>query len=185
MAGKNVNIAPFASRYAEAFYSTAVEKKKLKDISADFDKLSTFISESEDFATITANPRSTSENTDKLIAVLVKELKLNKLTGDMLRVVASHNRIGQLDHVVAAFKAKELEMSGEIEVDVITAKKCNKTLLGKITKAIETAKGSKLRVTETIDPNIYGGLIVKIDNVMIDMSLRSKLNKLSKTIRGS
>ncbi len=185
MAGKNTINAAFASRYAEAFYNEAVEKKKLKDISSDFDKLSLFIADSDTFKSIVANPRFSSKNNQNLIAILGKELKLSKLTLQMLNVVAAHKRMSDLGSIVNAFKNKEFNMSGEIRVEVTTARKLNRTLAKKIEKAIQETKKSKLHFEETVDPDIYGGLILKIDNLMIDLSLRSKLNKLSQTIRGT
>jgi F-type H+-transporting ATPase subunit delta len=53
-----------------------------------------------------------------------------------------------------------------------------------LTDTLRTSTGKNVRIDTRVDPNLLGGLVVKIGSRMIDSSLRTKLNNLKVVMRG-
>jgi F-type H+-transporting ATPase subunit delta len=54
----------------------------------------------------------------------------------------------------------------------------------KLIKKVGDSIGKKITIINSIDKNILGGMILKIDSLMIDFSIRSKLNNYKISMKG-
>jgi F0F1-type ATP synthase delta subunit len=51
--------------------------------------------------------------------------------------------------------------------------------LSAVRTSLRSLLGQEVRVTEKTDPTILGGFVVRIGNMLIDMSVKTKLNGLA------
>jgi F-type H+-transporting ATPase subunit delta len=56
--------------------------------------------------------------------------------------------------------------------------------LQQLSDTLRTSIGKNVRIDTRVDPNLLGGLVVKIGSRMIDSSLRTKLNNLKVVMKG-
>ncbi len=66
-----------------------------------------------------------------------------------------------------------------------TAKPLSDAQRATVTASLKQAVGRAVTVTETVDPAILGGLIVKVGSRMVDGSLKSKLQRLERAMKGN
>lgn len=66
----------------------------------------------------------------------------------------------------------------QIPVEVYTAVKIKDGLIAKIKKAVDQVTGQDAKIKIIVDKSILGGLIVKIDYSIIDLSIKRKLDNL-------
>ena len=64
----------------------------------------------------------------------------------------------------------------------MSARKLSSADLDKVKNRLETKYDKKFEVVNTVDPSIIGGLILKIDDKVIDESISGKLGKLSSSL---
>ncbi|MBY0511042.1 MAG: ATP synthase F1 subunit delta [Rhodospirillaceae bacterium] len=69
--------------------------------------------------------------------------------------------------------------------EVTTAKPLSDAQRATVTASLKQAVGRAVTVTETVDPAILGGLIVKVGSRMVDGSLKSKLQRLERAMKGN
>ena len=69
-----------------------------------------------------------------------------------------------------------------LEAEVISAHKLTSENLEKIRKKLESRYSKKIKINNQVDPSIIGGLIIKVDNRVIDASISGKLEKLSHSL---
>jgi len=94
--------------------------------------------------------------------------------------MVEHNMIDDLDLVVNDVVREVFEQSGELLVNVTTARPLTETLRKDIAKLLKDAAGAqKVALAETVDPEIKGGFIARTSDAVIDDSVRSKLKQLS------
>ena len=67
---------------------------------------------------------------------------------------------------------------GEIEAKLISAKKLNETEIEKIKSELSINFGKNIKLNYKLDESIIGGLIIQVGSIMIDSSIRSKLQKI-------
>jgi F-type H+-transporting ATPase subunit delta len=74
--------------------------------------------------------------------------------------------------------------AGQIAAEVVSAEKLTAAQIKKIKEELKASVGSDVELSETVDPSILGGLIVKVGSRMVDNSLRTKLQNLKVAMKG-
>jgi F-type H+-transporting ATPase subunit delta len=73
---------------------------------------------------------------------------------------------------------------GEMTADVSSAKPLSDSQQAEIVAALQTSVGGKVSLNSTVDPDLLGGLVIKIGSRMVDSSLQTKLQHLKLAMRG-
>jgi F-type H+-transporting ATPase subunit delta len=176
--------ASLSGRYATALFELARDKKAIDGVGASLASLKKAIVESSDLRALTTNPLVTREASAKGVAALAKAMKLDKLTTNFLGVLAGNRRLAELGSVIAAFESLASAYRGEVTADVTSAHKLDAAQVKKLKTQLKTKVGRDVAVNLTVDPQILGGLIVKIGSQMIDSSIKTRLNTLAVAMKG-
>ena len=67
---------------------------------------------------------------------------------------------------------------GEISAKLTVAKELNENEISKIKNDLSQTFGSDIKLNYNYDPGLIGGLIMQIESVMIDTSIKNKLQKI-------
>ena len=102
-----------------------------------------------------------------------------------MKVVASHGRLYILEGIFKVFKLMIQNKNNETNVEVITATKLQDKMKLKLTTKLEKITGKKIIINNLIEESIIGGIIVKINSLMIDSSLKTKLDKYQFSTKGT
>jgi F-type H+-transporting ATPase subunit delta len=86
--------------------------------------------------------------------------------------------------MIRAYLDLMAQRRGETSAEVMSAKALSKTQVTALSAALKQAVGTDVVLSQRVDPEVLGGLVVKIGSRMIDSSLRTKLNRLSLAIKG-
>ena len=73
------------------------------------------------------------------------------------------------------------DAAGIIDADVVTAITVDPAIIANLTSSLERILKTKIQMSQQIDPELLGGFVVRLGNRMIDMSLKTKLDALSKS----
>ncbi|MEM6500198.1 MAG: F0F1 ATP synthase subunit delta, partial [Pseudomonadota bacterium] len=167
-----------AFRYAQAFFDLADEEKALESAETDFGILRKSISSSTDFRDLLKSPVYTAEEKGAAVSAIAEKANISALTKNFLAVLAANRRLFVLDAVIEAFFSLLSERRGEISAEAISAAPLNDDQTKRLRGEIERYVGKAVNLNTKVDPELLGGLVVKIGSTMVDSSLRSKLNRL-------
>ena len=120
----------------------------------------------------------------KAFAAVADKLGLDAITSNFLGVLARNGRKEQLPQVIRAFRRLASEHRGETTADVVSAHPLSDDQLAKLRAQLKARIGRDVAIDARIDPQILGGLIVKVGSQMIDSSLKTKLNRLAQAMKG-
>ena len=95
-----------------------------------------------------------------------------------LHVLARHGRLGMLAHVVAAAERQADEMEGRRQATFTTALPLDTAEQSQIVASVEKAIGSTVSPTFIVNPELIGGLIVRIADTVYDHSVATGLVRL-------
>ena len=76
------------------------------------------------------------------------------------------------------------EETNEKNIEVISSIDLEDEIKNKLKQEISTVTGKKIKIVNIVDKNILGGLIIKINSLMIDSSIKTKLNKYEFSMKG-
>jgi F-type H+-transporting ATPase subunit delta len=176
--------ASLAGRYALALFGLARDEKKLESVSTSLATLKAALSESDDLRTLTTSPLIGRDASAAGAAAAVEALGLDPLTKNFVGVLARNRRLGQLGAIIRAFNLLAASHRGEITAEVTSARPLETDQVEALRNNLRSRFGSDIAVDLQVDPDILGGLVVKVGSRMIDGSIRTKLNTLAQAMKG-
>lgn len=172
-----------AGRYATALFDLALEANALETVEADLQTLKDVINASEDLKKFLKSPIYGRDEQEKAIGAIAQKTGFGALTTNFLLLVAKNRRLFALEDMIAAFAANAARHRGEISAEATTAAPMNGDQEKALRMEIEAMVGKAVNLDTKVDPDLLGGLVVKIGSKMIDSSLRTKLNRLKTVMK--
>jgi F-type H+-transporting ATPase subunit delta len=176
--------ASLQGRYASALYELAAENGAVAAVEADLEQLGLSVAASGDLAALIRNPRLTRDGAQAAMINLGTHLKVSPLTQQFLGVLAHNRRLSKLPQIVSAFAGIAAAARGDLNATVTSAHPLSETQVSAIAAKLKAREGKDVKLTATVDPEILGGLIVRIGSTQIDSSIRTRLNTLANAMKG-
>jgi len=176
--------ASLAGRYASALFDLARDQRQIESVGHSLDALGQALLDSKDLAELVSSPLVSRDEAGKAFAAIAPELNLDPITTNFVGVLARNGRKGELRNVIRAFRRLAAEHRGETTAEVVTARPLNDDQLAALKTQLRTRAGREVAIDATVDPNILGGIVVKLGSQQIDASIRTKLNRLAQAMKG-
>lgn len=167
-----------ADRYAGALFELCTSAAKIKAAEKDLNSLDAAIADSADLSRLIKSPVFSADDQMKAIDAVLAKAGLSDMVSNFIRVVAKNRRLFVLPTMIDAFRRMAADARGEIAGEVTSAAKLTADQRKELKAALKAKMGKDVALTETVDPTILGGLIVKVGSQMIDTSVRTKLTSL-------
>jgi len=175
-----MNDSKISVRYSKALFQSAVEKKLLDKVYEDM----LFIGEicrMEEVKVVLSSPIITpSKKTAILRGILEKNVE--KITMSLIDLLIRNGRENYLSAITRVFRDETLKFRGITPTSLTTAVPVSDKTKKKIGDLISSVFNTKVELTETVDPEILGGFIIRINDNFIDASVRNKLRKIKKEL---
>ena len=176
--------ASLAGRYASALFDLARDERQIDVVGRSLDALGSALVDSKDFGELVASPLVSREDAGKAFAALGPQLGLDPTTTNFLGVLARNGRKNELRAVIRAYRRLAAEHRGETTAEIVTALPLNDGQVAALKAQLRARAGRDVNIDVTVDPNILGGIVVKLGSQRIDASIRTKLNRLASAMKG-
>ncbi len=167
-----------ATRYAKSLLELAIEKGILEDIYADMRLFAGIAKENPQFALMLKNPIINQDKKRAILHQIFKD-KVQAPTITFFDIILRKSRERFLPAIAAAFESMYNQHKGIEKAVVTTSFPLDGGLRKDFEKRVANITGKKVVLSETIDPSIIGGYILKIGDQQLDESVKSKLKALS------
>ena len=174
----NSEISGVAERYARALFDLALEENAVDAIEKDLERVEAIMNESEDFMRLVKSPVFTAEEQLAAASAILDKVGLSGTVGNFVRVIASNRRLFFLPGMIAAFRKILTAHRGEQVAEVTTAHALSDDDMTALKVSLKEALGKDIAIDAKVDPELLGGLVVKVGSQMVDSSVRTKLNSL-------
>lgn len=185
MSKNTLNHSELCRRYAKALMSLAKTDLQVSKYQEYFESLIAIKKKNKILNDCLVNPLITSRKKIKILEIISKKLAFDKLFKNFLMVIASHGRLYILDDIFKIFRLTIQNNSNKTNVDVITSTKLQEKTKEKLSKKLKEVTGKEIIINNLIKKEIMGGIIVKINSLMIDSSLKTKLDKYQFYTKGT
>ena len=166
-----------AKRYAKALFELAEEQKVLDKVYGDLLAVAKTVKDSDELQTLLVNPLVNERDKLKVLDRIFSK-GFHKLTRTFLDLLADKRRLSVVQEIVDKFHRMMLAHNNQVEVQLISAIDLERPVVEKISKQIQQIVGKEVLVHKRIEPSIIGGFVVKVEDIVIDNSIRSQLNRL-------
>lgn len=171
-----------AQQYSQALIDLVQEGKlSYEQISSDLGKIKEVLDTSKDLDEFLLNPIISIEDKKEVIIKVFNE-DINPLISNFLKVLIDKNRFDTFRQIITEYNIELDKINNISRVQVVSAVAMNDDSKGRLTETLSRKLGKQVILETEIDENIIAGLLVKIGDNIIDMSLRHKLEELGKAI---
>jgi len=166
--------------YAESLFEVAREHDKLDAIRDGLARFAEAVDENRDLQVFFFSPYFSSAEKREGISKSVNGAE-EELT-NFLELLAEKHRMPAIFRILRRFDELWAEENKRLEVRLTSAVELDKAVVNRVSKEIESQTDRTIDLTAEVDEEILGGLVLRVGNMVLDASLRSKLEKLRKEV---
>jgi F-type H+-transporting ATPase subunit delta len=175
-----MNDSKIPVRYSRALFQLAIEKNLLDNVNGDMLFISEICKMDEVKEVLESPVIVPSKKTAIFHSFLDKNVE--KITLSLVDLLIQNGRETYLPAVARRFKDETLKYKGVTETYLTTALPVNDKTRKEISDMIALIFKTKVELKETIDKEIIGGFILKVNDNFIDASVRNKLRKIRREL---
>jgi F-type H+-transporting ATPase subunit delta len=166
--------------YSRALFESAMEAGELDEIQQQLGTWADALGGNKDLQTFFFSPRFSSTEKKEAIRKIIdggNERFLN-----FLELLAERHRLPATFRIRRSFDELWREEHKMLPVEVTSAVELDESLVRSIGDRIEERTGRKVELTSRVDPDIIGGLVLRVGNRVLDASVQGRLQRLRKQI---
>ena len=169
--------ATIARPYAKAAFEYAREANAFAAWSAGLELAARIVSDAR-VAPLTKSPQWPA---DKLVGLItdVAGAELNAGMQNFVRVLAENRRLLLLPEIAAHYEVLRSAVENTVDVDVVSAVPLDAAQTEKLKQALSTRLKRQVRMQNSVDAALLGGAVVRAGDLVIDGSLKGRLERLA------
>ena len=168
--------------YAKALYELGHEESELEKIKNEMESIKNLLKESLDFKEMILNPTIAMIDKKNIIISIANKNNFSQTIKKFLGFVATKNRLFFLENIIENFLNLISDKKGELKANLTSSKELSLDEKNKIETELSKDFKAPLKINYKYDPNLIAGLIIQVGSVMIDTSIKTKLQKLEKNM---
>ena len=169
-----------AQVYARSLFEVAEEHDKLDEARDQIGQFADALGESRDLQTFFFSPYfSTQEKEEGLEKALSGA---DPVFENFLKLLIENHRMPVLFRVRREFDQMWREVNKLLPVQITSAVELDTAVTEQIGDEIGRQTGRTVELTSTVDPDVLGGLVVRVGNSILDASIRTRLERLRKQV---
>jgi ATP synthase F1 delta subunit len=169
-----------AQVYARSLFEVAEEHDKLDDVRDQIGQFADALGESRDLQTFFFSPYFSTEEKKKGLASALEGA--DPVVENFLALLIENHRMPVLFRVRRELDQMWREVNKLLPVQITSAVELDRAVTQQIGDEIGRQTGRTVELTSTVDPDVLGGLVVRVGNSILDASIRTRLERLRKQV---
>ena len=171
-----------ASRYSLALYELAKEDNVIDEIENQSISILKLIEDSEDFKSLIKDPTNSVNDLQNVISKISNIYKLNILLSKFLGFLILKRRFFYIKTILQDFVDTCSKKRGEVKAELISSKELSGEQVIKIKDDLSQNFNAKIKLDYKYDKSLIGGLVIQVGSIMVDTSIKNKLQQIENTM---
>jgi len=175
-----------AKRYARALLNLGLEGNNVDQLNDDLQAFGAALSVNEQqLFTALTNPILTAEEISSVLQVVLQKLSLHKLSSNFIKLLLDKGRLILFFDISTVYQSMADEQAGRLRAYVETAREISALERIELRKTLAEASQvspDNLLVEYHINPELIGGIIAKVGDILYDASISSRLLDLKSSL---
>jgi ATP synthase F1 delta subunit len=176
-------LAPGGRVYGAALVESAQAAGRLHEVARDLAAVGAAVAESRELAGALFNP-AFPDAAKKQILIQMSE-GADPLVRNGLLVLVDNDRLDALSDVVAVVHEADQRARRQLELELTTAVPIDDAEAEQIRSRLAEASGQEVTLLRSVDASILGGVIVRVRDRLVDLSVRGRLDALRLSLRNA
>lgn len=169
-----------AEVYARSLFEVAMEQDQLDEIHDELGEFADVLAKNRELQVFFFSPYFSSEEKKDGVAKVIEGG--NEYFVRFLELLAEKHRLPVLFRIRREFDALWAREQRLLEVAVTSAVELDEETVKGIGKKIEEQTGQRVELTAQVDPDVIGGLVIRVGNMVLDASVQGRLERLRRQV---
>jgi F-type H+-transporting ATPase subunit delta len=166
--------------YARALFEAAADVNAVEAVRADLDGFTRAVASSPALQKVLADPQVDASAKQRVVAEIARAGQ--PLVANTLQLLLERGRMAVLPELNEAYGGLAAEAAGLVKVDVTSAVELGTEASERIVARVEAVTGRRVELTQRVDPEIIGGLVLRVGDVIVDSSLKARIRQLRRRL---
>jgi len=164
-----------ARPYAKAIFALARKADSLAATSTGLQRAASVVADPA-VRDLLGNPHVTTAQLAELVNGIAG---LDEKGRDFISLLAQNRRLGFLPEIAALFEQMKTEVENAVDVEVVAAASLTSDQESRYAAALQKKLGRTVRLHTRVDGSLLGGAVLKAGDLVIDGSLKGRLERLA------
>ena len=166
--------------YSDALFEAAQDSGQLDEVHEQLGQFTDAMNDSHDMRVFFFSPYFSSAEKREAIGEAVTGA--SKELVNFLELLAEKHRMPAIFAIRRRFDELWAEAKKRLEVTLTSAVELDQGVVDEVGAAVEKQTNRDIDLETNVDPEILGGLVLRVGNMVLDASLRNKLDRLRKEV---
>jgi F-type H+-transporting ATPase subunit delta len=166
--------------YAEALFDVSKAKGKLDEVREELGQFADAVEGDRELQVFLFSPYFSSAEKSEGLGRAISGADPEFV--NFLELLVEKGRTTEVFRIRRQFEELWKRENKRIEVTVTSAVELDPAAVAKIGEEIERQTGRKVELASDVDEEILGGIVLQVGNMVLDASIRSRLDKLRKSV---
>lgn len=168
---------PLVTSYAEALFQVARAEEMLDRVEEELTRLNKSLDANAELREFLSNPQITSDGKKSALSEIFGG-KISPITLHWMNMVVDQGRQRRLPVIIEAFLTLTEEAREKVTAEVITSIPLPEDLAKRLEQQLSKVTKKRVFLKPMVDESILGGVIVKVENKVIDGSVKHRLEEI-------
>jgi F-type H+-transporting ATPase subunit delta len=173
-------VQEIAEVYARALFEVAKENDALDRVHDELGEFADALDENRELQVFLFSPYFSSEEKKEGMKRIVTDA--DERLVNFLQLLAERHRMPAMFRIRRSFDSMWAEENKLLPVTVTSAVELDESLVQDIGKSIEEQTGRRVELSSKVDPDVLGGLQLRVGNMVLDATVRNRLDQLRKQV---
>lgn len=167
-----------AGRYAKALFELAREAERADEVRAELSALADLVEQNADLGDVLLQPLYPAKERKAVLAAVAEQLGASPVLLQFYSFLIDQRRLVDIAAIRESYVELADASTGVARAEIRSASPLEPDQLERLTRALATHVGRDVSVSVEVDPDLLGGVVAKVGNLLLDGSLRSQLNQM-------
>jgi F-type H+-transporting ATPase subunit delta len=172
-----------SKRYAKALFDLGQQDGAYMKYGQDLDEFARCYKNNAEFGHVISSPVFAMDARKKILQAVLNKSGFSAMANNFFNLLLDKNRIGHIESIKEYYARLTDEASNISHAEIVTARPLKEEALKRVVKTFEGLTSKKIKADVIEDPDIIGGIIVKIGDTFWDGSLRAQIEGLRESFK--
>ncbi|HZO07334.1 MAG TPA: ATP synthase F1 subunit delta [Solirubrobacterales bacterium] len=166
--------------YAEALFEAGKDKGKLDSLQSQLAQFTDVVDRNQELQVFLFSPYLSSADKQEGLGRAISGAEPELM--NFLELLVEKHRMPEIFRIRREFDELWKKENRRLDVTVVSAVELDPSVVEKIGQEVERQTGEAVELSSRVDDGILGGIVLQVGNMVLDASIRSRLEKLRKTV---
>ena len=180
-----MSLETVASRYAQALLEIGAETNSLQPLADQLHQVAEAYASSTELRVVLDNPLVSEHDREAVINEISSRMGLSPVVRNTLLLLMQRRRMAILPTMARTLRTLSDERAGLVRAEVASATALADDYVRRLQGELERMTGRKVVLERKVDPELMGGVVTRVGDLVIDGSIRTRLADLKAQLLSS